>query len=443
MSTATPLPWSDPSAVDSVETGFRSIFGHAPIPAARCNPQGLIVEMNPAFEQALDDELDDENDGENHRVRTSGLRLYDLVAPENRDPTESLLREVLDGTRRYVRMEGRNSAHATAITHWTAWRLPASPQQTTHVLLMAERQPELQSELKPKPTPAELAPADDDLLQTERWQAVGRLTGSVVHDFNNLLTGVMLYCDLLLSGLSPFDLRLRSYTDEIRSAIVQASALVRQLLVFARPKPSDVRPLCLNQIAQAIQDLLTRLIGANIALELRLDPGLGLVEIDPAQAHQIFLNLILNARDAMPAGGRITVETSNCKFQSVGGSVPTQPSAFPCVLLTVGDNGCGMDAKTRQRLFEPFFTTKSSGKGTGLGLTTVRGIVTTHRGLIHVESEPGRGTRVMILLPRASACAAPAFSHPDSSNPAFSHPANSLSNAPPTKFQEAKKESLL
>jgi signal transduction histidine kinase len=436
MSTATPLPWSDPPAAHSVETGFRSIFGHAPIPAARCNPQGLIVEMNPAFEQALDDELDvrndDENDDENHRARTSAVRLYDLVAPENRDSTESLLREVLDGTRRCVRMEGKNTAHATAITHWTAWRLPASPQETTHVLLMAERQPDLQPELKLK-----LA-AEEDLLQTERWQAVGRLTGSVVHDFNNLLTGVMLYCDLLLSGLNPLDLRLRSYTEEIRSAIMQASGLVRQLLVFARPKTADVRPLCLNQIAQAMQDLLTRLLGENIELELRLDPGLGLVEIDPAQAHQIFLNLILNARDAMPAGGRIIVETSNCKFQSVGGSVPTQPSAFPCVLLTVGDNGCGMDAKTRQRLFEPFFTTKSSGKGTGLGLTTVRGIVTTHRGLIHVESEPGRGTRVMILLPRASACAAP-----DSSNPDFSHPANSPSNAPPTKFQEAKKESLL
>jgi signal transduction histidine kinase len=153
-----------------------------------------------------------------------------------------------------------------------------------------------------------------------------------------------------------------------------------------------------------MKDLLTRLIGENITLEFRLDPDLGLLKIDQAQAQQIILNLILNARDAMPNGGRIVVETSNCRFQAVAGSTLSEQaaSAFPCILFTVADNGCGMDEKTRQRLFEPFFTTKNTGKGTGLGLTTVRSIVTTHRGLIHVESEVGRGTRVMILLPRAS-----------------------------------------
>jgi len=280
----------------------------------------------------------------------------------------------------------------------------------------------------------DLFPAEESLIQTQKWQAVGRLTGGVVHDFNNLLTGVMLYCDLLLSSLDFQDHR-RRYADEIRGAIAQASGLVQQLLVFARPQAAYPRTLSLNQIAVAMQELLTRLIGENIVLDLRLDPQLGLVKIDQAHAQQILLNLVLNARDALPEGGRITLETSNCRFQPLSGTMqPQSAAAFPCVLLVVADNGCGMDAQTRQRLFEPFFTTKGSGKGTGLGLTTVRSIVTTNRGLIHLESEAGRGTRVMILLPLASSSVASAsLDTPvaDSSSPAFPIP------------QQTKKETIL
>jgi two-component system cell cycle sensor histidine kinase/response regulator CckA len=277
-------------------------------------------------------------------------------------------------------------------------------------------------------------PVEETQLQAQRWEAVGRLAGGVVHDFNNLLTGVMLYCDLLHSSLDARD-RRRRYAEEIRSAIVQATGLVKQLLVFARPQATPVGTLCLNEIARGMHDLLARLIGENIALELRLDPELGAVTIDQAQAQQVLLNLILNARDAMPNGGRITVETSNCKFQPVAGTMsPTGLPAFPCVLLVVSDNGHGMDAATRQRLFEPFFTTKNAGQGTGLGLTTVRSIVTTNRGLIHFESEPGRGTRVLILLPRAS--------QPAVSDPLDKADADSGAQ-PPTPIQQIKKESLL
>ena len=207
--------------------------------------------------------------------------------------------------------------------------------------------------------------AAEDQLQNQRWEAVGRLTGGVVHDFNNLLTGVMPCCDLLLSSMDTGD-RCRRYADEIR-AIVQASGLVRQLLIFARPQPAPSRPLLLNEIATAMGDLLTRLIGEKIVPDLHLDPELGLVQIDQAQAQQILLNLVLNARDALPEGCRITVETSNCNFQPLAS--PMSQSAFPCVLLAVGDKGCGMSSETRQRLSEPFFTTKNDGKGTGLGLT--------------------------------------------------------------------------
>jgi signal transduction histidine kinase len=364
--------------------------------------------MNPAFEHALPHSLSNKR----------SLRLHDLIPAQDHPTIDSLVRDLMDASRDNIRLQGQNAGLGPAITSWTVWRLPAC-REPSHALLIAE---------------PGTAPVEESLIQAQRWEAVGRLAGGVVHDFNNLLTGVMLYCDLLLSALDPRD-RRRRYADEIRAAIVQASGLVQQLLVFARPQAAQVRSLCLNQIALAVRDLLTRLIGENIALDLRLDPDLGLVKIDQAQAQQIFLNLVLNARDALPNGGRIVVETRNCEFQTVTGSkpAPRPPAAFPCVLLVVSDNGRGMDAKTRQHLFEPFFTTKSSGKGTGLGLTTVRSIVTTNRGLVHLESEPGRGTRVMILLPRASQRA----------DPDFLDGANPHSEPSPTPFQEIKKESLL
>jgi len=151
-----------------------------------------------------------------------------------------------------------------------------------------------------------------------------------------------------------------------------------------------------------MRDLLARLIGENIDLTLHLDSGLGLIKMDPAQVQQVLLNLVLNARVAMPSGGRISVETSNCRVEALTGSgvCTSRVAAIPCSLLVVADNGMGMDASTRAHLFEAFFTTKSAGKGTGLGLTNVHDIVTANGGLIHVESAPGQGTRVNVLLPQ-------------------------------------------
>jgi two-component system cell cycle sensor histidine kinase/response regulator CckA len=416
MNTAVPFPQPELSASENAKTTFRAVFEHAPIPVARCTAQGLIVEMNPAFGRTLD-----------RRVASrQSLRLCELVRPEERDKTELLLRELLACRRDSILIEARGSGHAQPSAKWTAWRQPGSGGEPDHALLVAEQ-------------PDTTVAAEENRLQAQRWEAVGRLTGGVVHDFNNLLTGVMLCCDLLLSSMDSQD-RRRRYADEIRSAIVQATSLVRQLLVFARPQSATARPLLLNETAAAMRDLLTRLIGENIALDLHLDSELGLVKIDQAQAQQILLNLVLNARDALPGGGRITVETSNCNFQALAGSVSQiRPPAFPCVLLIVGDNGCGMSAETRQRLFEPFFTTKNDGRGTGLGLTTVRSIVTTNRGLIHFESEPGRGTRAMILLPRASQPSAPDFraTPTPNSRPSVQEPSVQQ------QFQEIKKESLL
>lgn len=426
MNTATPFPWSGVSAEDNSRTAFRAIFEHAPVAVARCDREGVIVEMNPAFRRTLD------NNGANGR----SLRLRELVRAEDRDKTEALLRDLLASRRDCIGVAARDATPGQPGARWTAWRQPGFAGEADHALILVEKiAAEKITTEKPiaEPSTASVS-AEESLLQAQRWEAVGRLAGGVVHDFNNLLTGVMLYSDLLLTSLDPRD-RRRRYAEEIRSAIVQATGLVRQLLVFARPQAAPARLLCLNEVAAAMRDLLTRLIGENIALELRLDPELGVVKIDQAQAQQILLNLVLNARDALPNGGRITVETSNVRFQPVAGTIAASSSpAFPCVLLVVGDNGHGMDAETRRRLFEPFFTTKNAGEGTGLGLTTVRSIVTTNRGLIHFESEPGHGTRVMILFPRASPAADPKLqetSGPDSEA------------VSPTPFQEIEKESLL
>ena len=420
MNAATPFS-SELTTEENTRTPFRAIFEHAPLAVARCNPQGLIVEMNPAFERTLDRDA----------AKGRELRLCELVPPQERDKAEMSLRDLLDSRCDSFTIEAGVASHTRQvprqpISKWTAWRQPASGNEPNHALLIAEQT-------------SDTVPSGEGLLQTQRWEAVGRLAGGVVHDFNNLLTGVMLYCDLLLSSLDPRDLR-RRYAEEIRSAVVQATGLVKQLLVFARPQATPVRTLCLNEIAAAMRDLLTRLIGENIALDLHLDPELGAVMIDQAQAQQVLLNLVLNARDALPNGGRITVETSNCNFQPLAGTsartgrpyLPDLP-AFPCILLVVGDNGHGMDAATRQRLFEPFFTTKNAGQGTGLGLTTVRSIVISNRGLIHFESEPGRGTRVMILLPRTPQ---PVSDLLDPANPDVGNPSA-------TPSQEIKKESLL
>jgi signal transduction histidine kinase len=430
MNAATPFPWSGSPAGATSSTTFRAAFEHAPIAVARCNPQGVIVDMNSAFERTLDR-------GVASRRR---LRLCELVRPQDRDQTELLLRELLASQRDSIDLEAPGAGRGRSSAKWTAWRQPGCAGEPDHALLILH-----QSSLQQSDAPQTAAQPgtiqagtdksfpDEAPLQTQRWDAVGRLTGGVVHDFNNLLTGVMLYCDLLLSSLDARD-RRRRYADEIRSAIMQASGLVRQLLVFARPQASPARNLSLNQIAVGMHALLTRMMGENIALHLHLDPELGAVKIDQAHAQQLILNLVLNARDALPDGGQITVETSNCNFQPVAGTQPNRPSAFPCVLLAVGDNGHGMNAETRERLFEPFFTTKNAGQGTGLGLTTVRSIVTTNGGLIHFDSEPGRGTRAMILLPRASQNA-----DNDPLDPAI--PDSGPPSATPS--QELKKESLL
>jgi len=257
--------------------------------------------------------------------------------------------------------------------------------------------------------------AEQQLRDAQKMEVVGRLVGGVAHDFNNLLTGVMLYCDLLLAGLERGG-RLGHHAEEIRLAAEQGAALIQQLLAIARQQVVEPRRLSLNDTIIKTHNLLDRLIGEGIDIENELDTNLGEVRMDPAQVQQILFNLVLNARDAMPQGGRIVVETANCDFVK-GDSSDLPKSNVAGIRLTVTDNGSGMSAETLAHLFEPFFTTKKAGRGNGLGLSTVHNIVQNNGGAIEVQSELGRGTQIRVFLPRALESASAAFETPYSEVP--------------------------
>jgi two-component system, cell cycle sensor histidine kinase and response regulator CckA len=246
--------------------------------------------------------------------------------------------------------------------------------------------------------PGDRPPTEQQLREAHKMEAIGRLVGGVAHDFNNLLTGMVLCSELILAGLEE-NHRLRRFAEEIRNAGEQGAGLIQQLMAVARQRAIEPRLLCVNDVVSEVRILLTRLIGENIELVAELADDLGLVKMDLAQVQQIILNLVLNARDAMPDGGRVTVATRNCDGPGREGD-KQKHVCDSWISLAVCDSGCGMDAETRSRLFEPFFTTKKPGQGNGLGLATVHRIVTHEGGTIEVESETGKGTRVVVHLPR-------------------------------------------
>jgi len=240
---------------------------------------------------------------------------------------------------------------------------------------------------------------EEELRQTQRMEAVGRLAGGVAHDFNNVLAVIIGFANLLLRDLAADDPQ-REKAEQIARAGERAATLTRQLLAFSRRQLLQPEILDLNHVVLEMKRLLERLIGEDIRLLTMLDPSLGSVRADRAQLEQVILNLAVNARDAMPGGGRIVIETRNVEFGEPDGDELPDWSAGPYVMLEVSDTGHGMDETTRAHAFEPFFTTKESGKGTGLGLATVYGIITQSGGSISVTSKPGEGARFTIYLPR-------------------------------------------
>jgi two-component system cell cycle sensor histidine kinase/response regulator CckA len=232
---------------------------------------------------------------------------------------------------------------------------------------------------------------EEEVLQSQKMESLGRLAGGIAHDFNNLLTVINVYTDWVLRDLPPDD-RFRTPLGEVRKAGERCAELTRQLLAFGRKQIARPAPLDLNDLIRESQRVLDRMLGDDVQLRIDLAPDLGIVEADRGQMHQVLMNLAVNAREAMPGGGALTLRTGN-----VEGSEQ--------ILLEVRDTGQGMDASVRSRLFEPFYTTKKRSSNSGLGLAIVFGIVSSARGRIEVQSEPGAGAAFRIYLPRGAGAA--------------------------------------
>jgi PAS domain S-box-containing protein len=332
--------------------------------------------------------------------------LRERVHAEDLPAFEAMLAQLAEGlpvTSVETRLQARNGDWK-----WLLWSAQPVPGQS--ITYAAARDISLR-----KGSEEALRRSEEQLRQSQKMEAIGQLAGGVAHDFNNLLTAILGYAELMTMRTKPGDPLLRDVA-EIRKAAERASALTRQLLIFSRKQILSPRVLDLNAVVRQTESLLHRLIGEDVRLVSHLAPDLHPVRVDPGQLEQVLLNLAVNARDAMPRGGLLTLETENVHLHEplVAGSEALDPGRY--VMLAVSDTGVGMDRQTRQRAFEPFFTTKEQGKGTGLGLSTVYGIVRQSGGHVWVYSEPGHGACFRIYLPEAEAV--PRAAEPTVSGPA-------------------------
>jgi PAS domain S-box-containing protein len=357
------------------ELNFRSLVTNAPYGVCRCDSTGKILDANPAFLELLG-----HTSGELIGQHIFGLyadndQWFDLADfLRSSEPFKGLAAEWKrkDATTTVVRISGRSVANG--------------PEGVVFELFAEDV--------------TERRALEQQLRQSQKMEAVGRLAGGIAHDFNNLLMVISGYSEFLLERLGA-EPHLRGPAQEIASAAERASSLTRQLLAFSRKQMLAPRIVNLNDVATENSKMLTRMIGEDIDLVLVPSPNLWPVRADAGQIEQVIMNLAVNARDAMPSGGKLTVETSNVSFDEdyARFHAPLRPGDY--VMIAISDTGAGMDSDTQSHIFEPFFTTKGT-KGTGLGLSTVYGIIKQSGGYIWVYSEVGRGTTFKIYLPRVA-----------------------------------------
>jgi PAS domain S-box-containing protein len=361
------------------EARYRAAFEQAGVGIAELDLEGLILRGNRALGELLG------MAGE----KLSGKRIADLTHPDDRAMDAEALRRMLLGRIPVIRREKR-WLRKDGVTVWTSVTtapVHSADGSVDHIVSVVEDVTErrrLQSQL----------------AHVQKMESIGRLAGGIAHDFNNLLTAILGYVELSRQSVAESE-PLAADLREIEMASRRGAELTRQLLTFARRQVVEPRPLNLNDLARSVSRLLARLIGERIELVLDLDPELSPVLADSGQLEQVIINMAVNARDAMPNGGKLTLQTRNVELdqQWVERHPGVEPGSFVC--LSVKDTGTGMDAQTLSRIFEPFFTTKDSGMGTGLGLATSYGIVRQAGGDIEVFSEPGKGTVLQVHLPFA------------------------------------------
>jgi PAS domain S-box-containing protein len=354
---------------------YRSLVDHAPDIVFASDLNGNLTSVNPAAELLLG----------YTQTELLGRNIWDLLAAAQREAAREHVRRLIAGesTRPLeCSFQTKQGGELVAEVNASIMYEDGHP-VTVHGILRDT---------------TERRRLEEQLRQAQKMEAIGRLAGGVAHDFNNLLTVINGYSDILIKDLAEDDPQ-RPAIEEIRSAGERAAALTKQLLTFGRRQITRPRPLDLNGLITGAERMLQRLIGEDIQLQTNLDPALSLVMADPGQMNQVLLNLSVNARDAMPDGGRLILATANARLDGDNLPAGCQPGAY--VKLTAADTGTGMDEETMRHLFEPFYTTKPSGRGTGLGLASVYGIVQQSGGSIRVHSEPDKGCTFEIHLPCA------------------------------------------
>ena len=365
------------AALRANEQRFRALVEHSWDAIALFAPDGSILYGSPATTRILGYELDE-------FVRFNAL---DLIHPDDRDAVVGRLTESMANPR------GRVDVVARVRHKDGSWRYLEG------VFTNLLDDPSVAAIVNNYRDATERRSLEQQVIQAQKMEAVGRLAGGVAHDFNNILTAIGGYTDLLLADLAPDDPR-REDVDEIHRAADRAAALTQQLLAFSRRQVLQPKVIDLNALVQNVEKLLRRLLGEDVILAAALAPDVGRVRADPGQIEQVIVNLAVNARDAMPGGGRLTIETRNVELDAVYAAEHRTVVPGPYVSIAISDTGTGMSPEVQAHMFEPFFTTKEVGKGTGLGLATVYGIVKQSGGSIWVYSELGHGTTMKVYLPR-------------------------------------------
>jgi PAS domain S-box-containing protein len=385
-------------ALAETERSYRNVFENAHVGIYRTTPDGRVLLANPALLRMVGCETIED-------VATIDLEKEGFAEGSSRDDFKRLV-DRPGGVRglemRWRRPDGRVLyVRENAVTVRDDAGRPVCYEGTVEDL-------------------TEHRALEEQLLHAQKMEALGRLAGGVAHDFNNLLTAILGYTGLLLDQVPP-GAPGRSAVEEIHAAGQRAASLTGQMLVFSRRQVVEARVLDLDEVVAGTGSLLRRMIGEDVSLVTRLNAHGGRVRADPGQLVQVLLNLAVNARDAMPGGGSLTIET--CCLDLDDGFAEQHPEvpAGSYALLSVRDTGCGMTPEVRDRIFEPFFTTKEPGRGTGLGLSTVYGVVRQCGGSIQVESEPGAGTTMRVYLPIHKGEVAVAAFPPQAPRPAPGH----------------------